>query len=222
MAGALAVSAGFTATDADALFLDGVFDIKIYNFEAPQSDVNDRRASSFATQANIDAAVANSGSYNLVTDLDVVYDGILDFNLSGTDQTIGGFFGTGTGSFSGLDIGANTLSADSYNTTTLFKITASSLRNISDMSQITLVTHDDGITLTDGTNTVASPQPTTAKPTPISGLSGTNFELIYAAANGNPSVLEVSVVPLPAAAWLLLGVSGALVAAKRRSARRDA
>ena len=32
----------------------------------------------------------------------------------------------------------------------------------------------------------------------------------------------VGAVPLPAAAWLLLGVSGALVAAKRRSARRAA
>ena len=34
--------------------------------------------------------------------------------------------------------------------------------------------------------------------------------------------MVVGAVPLPAAAWLLLGVSGALVAAKRRSARRDA
>ena len=33
---------------------------------------------------------------------------------------------------------------------------------------------------------------------------------------------EFATIPLPAAAWLLLGVSGALVAAKRRSARRAA
>ena len=40
--------------------------------------------------------------------------------------------------------------------------------------------------------------------------------------NHDDLVIKVQVVPLPAAAWLLLGVSGALVAAKRRSNRRAA
>ena len=40
--------------------------------------------------------------------------------------------------------------------------------------------------------------------------------------NHDDLVIKVQVVPLPAAAWLLLGVSGALVAAKRRSRLRAA
>jgi hypothetical protein len=40
--------------------------------------------------------------------------------------------------------------------------------------------------------------------------------------NHDDIVVRVSVVPLPAAAWLLLGVSGGLIAAKRRSARKAA
>ena len=40
--------------------------------------------------------------------------------------------------------------------------------------------------------------------------------------NHDDLVIKIQVIPLPAAAWLLLGVSGALVAAKRRSNRRAA
>ena len=40
--------------------------------------------------------------------------------------------------------------------------------------------------------------------------------------NHDDIVVRVSVVPLPAAAWLLLGVSGGLIAAKRRSSARKA
>lgn len=47
----------------------------------------------------------------------------------------------------------------------------------------------------------------------------------YDGSNLNPRAQDIGVataIPLPAAAWLLLGVSGALVAAKRRSARKAA
>jgi hypothetical protein len=51
------------------------------------------------------------------------------------------------------------------------------------------------------------------------------FQSIAFASNGTGrdiNAFEFATVPLPAAAWLLLGVSGALVGAKRRSARKAA
>jgi hypothetical protein len=53
------------------------------------------------------------------------------------------------------------------------------------------------------------------------------FQSIAFASNGTDpetdiNAFEFATVPLPAAAWLLLGVSGALVGAKRRSARKAA
>jgi hypothetical protein len=47
------------------------------------------------------------------------------------------------------------------------------------------------------------------------------FDIIEFESDGK-NAFEFGTIPLPAAAWLLLGVSGALVAAKRRSARHAA
>jgi hypothetical protein len=224
MAGALAVSAAFTATDADALFLDGVFNINIYNYDA-----GGVRANAAATAANLSSAGSAIAT--------VEYTGALRCGINVGTPTISAFLDTcgetvGSGSWTQTAgtagvLDSTTLSAGTFTTTTLFDISAVSFSNIANLSQIDNVRHDDGILLTDGTTVITNTppgDPTTAINTGVSGLLGGagEFSLLYAAANSDPSILEVSVVPLPAAAWLLLGVSGALVAAKRRSARRDA
>ena len=57
-----------------------------------------------------------------------------------------------------------------------------------------------------------------------SAVTGATVSLAKNGVNDGFSIdnATIGAVPLPAAAWLLLGVSGALVAAKRRSARRAA
>ena len=57
-----------------------------------------------------------------------------------------------------------------------------------------------------------------------SAVTGATISLAKSGLNDGFSIdnATIGAVPLPAAAWLLLGVSGALVAAKRRSARRAA
>ncbi len=57
-----------------------------------------------------------------------------------------------------------------------------------------------------------------------SAVTGATISLAKNGVNDGFSIdnATIGAVPLPAAAWLLLGVSGALVAAKRRSARRAA
>jgi hypothetical protein len=206
---------------------------------------NIRRAKSAATEANFnDLENGTSGFANNVTFDVFTYTGDIDFRQGHTFSTsIGDWLRTGNGTVSGLDgfdaggadvgFAAKTLSAGqgtgdeggggSFVTATLFKITASSL-NIGNLGDLWNVTHDDGITVLGANNSsVASVGPNSEKTTTLfgKGLDGvaTDLTLFYAAANGNPSILEVQAIPLPAAAWLLLGVSGALVAAKRRSAR---
>jgi hypothetical protein len=55
-------------------------------------------------------------------------------------------------------------------------------------------------------------------------VTSADISLVKSETNDGFSIDDITVgaVPLPAAAWLLLGVSGALVAAKRRSARHAA
>lgn len=92
--------------------------------------------------------------------------------------------------------------------------------------------HDDGIQFCNGFfNTTSnecddpfydSRDPTTVETSAVLDWTGSDWSLVYAATNGDPSVLKVNAIPLPAAAWLLLGVSGGLIVAKRRSARNVA
>jgi hypothetical protein len=228
LAGAIAVSGAVTATNADAapFFLEGDFTIQIFNFAANGAEPGDRRLQSFATQDSIDDAV-NGVSTGAVNTQTINYVGALDFDLTGGDQTIQGFFDTGTKtSMDALTFGANTLSAGGYSTTTLFKITANAFTNIGSMAGLRGIRHDDGVTLTGATGLYDDPAPQTT-PLTFTALpdftgSAADFTLIYAAANGNPSVMQINAIPLPAAAWLLMGVSGALVGAKRRSARKAA
>lgn len=242
LAGVVAVSGTFAATNADALFLSGTFNIDIYNYDA-----GGVRARAAATQDNIDAFEG--------TPTTITYTGALDFSITGTSPTttttIADFLRSGSagpGGFDAVELGAtgdlmlssgqgtgDAGAAAAFRTTTLFRITFASFSdvNIDNLSQIISIRHDDGFTMTDGTDTVGNTTneifggptgiiTTTINPLLSGSAPASAFSLIYAAANGDPSVLEVNVVPLPAALWLLLGVSGALVAAKRRSVAKAA
>jgi len=196
------------------------------NANATQTNVTGRPLDDTVTWVGLLDFRIGPGTGSTVTTISDFFDSGTGTVISGLGSTVGGSIlsgGAGNGDSGGLadtDSGNGT----TFRETTLFQITALSFDNISDMSQIIQVTHDDGFTLTDGSATVDDPGPTTETDTLISGLSGGpgSFDLIYAAANGDPSVLEVSVVPLPAAAWLLMFASGGLVAAKRRQSKKVA
>jgi hypothetical protein len=244
--GAFAVSVALSATSADALpfALSGTFQITAYNYAPSGTTDAERSNQSRATEANFEALVAGTLGATNVTSNTFSYTGPLDFraakDVTPNPMTIGAWLATATGDlsgFTGLDgtFAGKTLSAGAggsddgapsgnFRIATLFKITATSL-NIGDLSNLWNVKHDDGVTVLGATKSVAVPGPTSERTTDLFGkLDGgvSDFTLYYAAANGNPSVLEVQAIPLPAAAWLLLAVSGGLVAAKRRGARRAA
>ena len=92
---------------------------------------------------------------------------------------------------------------------------------------------DNGSSVANGTNPNGSPtspdrfQPNFFATFADGTRSGSTLYLFFddngvADDNHDDLVIKVQVVPLPAAAWLLLGVSGVLVAAKRRNNRRAA
>lgn len=241
LAGVIALSSAFTATSASALFVSGTFEITAYNYNAIGND-SQRSNRSQATAANFANISSGTPTIGTINGFDTfTYTGDLKFRVSSSFSgangvtTIAEFLGTGGGVLTGLDIGGLTNSAGqgggdggtggSFVTTTLYKITAIALNNINNLSLLTFAKHDDGITALGSNGTsVASVGPNSERTTSLAGLTGGggDFTLFYASANGDPSVLEVNAIPLPAAAWLLLGVAGALVAAKRRSNLRAA
>lgn len=82
--------------------------------------------------------------------------------------------------------------------------------------------HDDGIGLYENDALVTpsgKTEPTTIVTTPYR-LEDGDFELVYVAANGDPSKLEVSAVPLPFAGVLMAGALGAVGVAYGGMARR--
>jgi len=90
----------------------------------------------------------------------------------------------------------------------------------------------DTLTLVDGTHSSSDYTSTTSTPlgaTAEGFLSKANnydgpqhYALMEYSIEGNQNIGSVGAIPLPAAAWLLMFASGGLIAAKRRSARRDA
>jgi hypothetical protein len=245
LAGALAVTGAFTTMHADAATfkVSGVFNIEAINYN-PTGNDGQRETRSQATAANFNNIAGGSPTIGTVNGRDVfTYTGALAFRIGSSFSgpngvtTIAEFLGSAGGMLGGLDttFGGLTNSAGAgggdggngtvFKTTTIYKITAASFSNISSLADLRFAMHDDGITVLGSNGTsVASVGPNSERETQLPGLTGgaNNFVMYYASANGDPSVLEVNAVPLPAAAWLLLGVAGALVAAKRRSALRAA
>lgn len=216
-AAAMAGSASAATLNSSAT-TTGKFHLNIYNFDAG-GDAN----AAAATVANIDAQQLAGTRVFTGT-----YTGDLDFFLDtpGGAPTIAEFLATGGGSsigfshadFNDLILSDGAGSSDPvFGTTTFFDFTA-------DISSGLYgdITHDDGISLLDDGVTVASSAPPTTVKTTSYGFNGGAFRLIYAAANGDPSVLNVDVqaVPLPASALLLVGALGGLgfVSRRRRAA----
>ncbi|WP_299505543.1 VPLPA-CTERM sorting domain-containing protein [uncultured Roseobacter sp.] len=226
LAAAAALSLTTYATQAQAATLSGIFEVQVVNFNAGGSGKGAR-----ANRKNFDARFAAANDTHKDT---FVYNGALDFFVDNFPrdldlETISDFLGSlSSGTVSGLDAGVAglRLSNPKFQTTTLFSFTEV-YANAFDTS----VTHDDGFTIyDDGEELIGFANPTGVRTTPKTGtinFTGGEFNLIYAAANGNPSKLFVEgdgvpAVPLPASALLLMGAMGGFGVAARHKARKAA
>ena len=159
------------------------------------------------------------------------YTGTVDWTAANqATNTLSQFVATGGGSItncSGADCnGANALksgvllSNGGYGLTTLMELTFTTSGPISGT-----ITHDDGTSLYDVTNTLAyvsDAQPTVAVATSYSLASAGTYHLWYDEANGAPSDLNLQVNSVPEPGTLgLLGFSAmGLFGLRRRAARR--
>lgn len=182
-------------------------------------------AQSQATISNFDAALAGTlGDGNEVFASDTfTYDGALDFGTSsGSSTTIGSFLGSGSGTVDDLDGGFASLinskgSIGSGTATTTFYL----FEAVSDFLGGTFdIAHDDGVRVV---GVGGRSGPNSERGTRIEGFEGGSLAFLYVSTNSDPSVLrvdsDVSAVPLPAAAWMLLAGLGAIgVAGRRKSA----
>lgn len=202
--------------------LSGTFEIDVYNYTAGGSSSN-----AGATVANVDTLTLSDT---------FTWDGALDFRIDTRNgpeagaPTIAAFLGTGTGSATGLDatVGGLTLSTGggsgdaNFGTTTIFDIVATSFDAPLTAAFDGVITHDDGITLLEDGAAIAQKAAPTSETTTTFSFGGGEFRLIYASANGDPSILEVSgtpaPIPLPAGIWLLGAAMAGLFGVSRRRA----
>lgn len=194
---------GALSSVAQAATLTGIFNVDIYTYNAG------------GVAANADATEANLAGKTLTAS--GTYIGALDFFTTGSPSpTVAGFLGSGTGAFSlGVGDASGQMTSGTFQTTTLFDFTSNFTGGFAGNIQ-----HDDGISLYDDgvLITGASAAKPTANGDTDYAFSGGDFRLVYSAANGNPEELnvDVSAVPLPAAAWLFGSALLGLVAVKRR------
>jgi hypothetical protein len=210
---------GLGGTAHAASVVSGTFSVDIYNYNAGGSSAN-----AAATELNVSTY---SGSFVK----SITYTGALDFETTGSSNTILDFLESGSGTVSD-STGLNTIvastgsgSGDSeFQTTTLYVFTWNGA--LDDGS----ILHDDGISLFNGDGSLATPSSAaapTSQTTTVFGAVAGNLKLIYSSANGNPEVLQVtgtpSAVPIPAAAWLFApGVLGLLGYTRKRKATATA
>lgn len=207
---AAAIAAAMTfAGAAGAATLNGLFNVQVAQITGANSSESE------ATVANLIFALT-SGDFDVFT-----YDGVLDFGtFDGNDgTTIASWLATGGGAVSGLDIGGLTLSEPSIGNgtarTTFFVFRTTGL-GPADFT----VDHDDGMAIfDDGLRIGGFVGPNTQRTTAVTGFDGGQFDLLYVATNGDPSVLRVDVspVPVPASLPLLLAGVGGLAALRRRA-----
>ena len=212
--GALAGAAMLAGTvAASAATLTGTFTVQAANV------TNLNSTQSRATLANFNTAFGG-GFGNGVTDT-FTYTGSLNFGTSdGSDATtVQQWLDTGGGAISGLEaaLGNRQLSKPSISTgdatTTFFSFVMNIVNPVTKFD----VRHDDGMTIfDDGTLLGGFQNPTAARDTSVLGFDGGEFRIIYVATNGDPSILEVSAVPLPAGGLLLLTALGGFAAVRRK------
>jgi hypothetical protein len=220
---AVALAACFSlaaAGSAIAVPLSGLFSVSAVNV------TNLTSAQSQATSANFDAAVelatSSTGAFN-DGDSDAVhdtftYDGALDFRVGGSQNanyTVEQWLTTaGSGTVSGLStaLGDRQLSRSSIGNgtaeTTFFIFTL-----LNAPAGDFTIQHDDGVAVfDDGVEIGFRRGPNGERTLNVNGFDGGTLQFLYVATNGNPSVLEVDIqpVPLPATLPLLLGAVGFL------------
>ncbi|MEO1656833.1 MAG: hypothetical protein AAFR65_03860 [Pseudomonadota bacterium] len=142
-----------------------------------------------------------------------VYQGELDFRTSdGTDATtIGDWLATGGGTVTGLDgtVADLQLSKPNINngtaTTTFFFFELQGTAAAGDVA----VTHDDGFAIFEDDAFLGGVLgPVSETFTLVQNYNGGEFDLLYVATNGDPSILEVDLSPVPVPAALPLFVGG--------------
>jgi len=205
-----AVIAG--AATVSAATLTGNFSVEAVNV----TDVNSAESEATLVNFNTTFGAAALGDKDSFT-----YDGALNFGTSNMDDstTIGDWLATGGGTLTDLDstFADLTLSTPNINNGTATTTFFSFVLNIPDPVTEFAVRHDDGMTiLDDGTSIGGFQDPTSERNTSVFGFDGGEFRLIYVATNGDPSILEVSAVPLPAGGLLLLTALGGVAALRRK------
>lgn len=222
--GAALVAAISFSGAVSAAPLSGTFKGVVANVTSSDYVTGLDSAKSAATIENFDAAADIARRRGGVQSLDFIYTGALDFatNDPKDNTTIRGWLNSGGGTVSGLDdtVGDLQLSKpnidDGTATTTFFLFTLRSFLPATDF----VVTHDDGFGIYggDGFRYGGFEGPNSVRTTNVFGFDSEAFVLLYVATNGDPSILEVTPVPVPAALPLLLAGLGGFAFLRRRKA----